>query len=225
MNILIVSATALEIAPLVKELGKGRAMESNLTRYRVNDRVIDILVTGVGMVATAYHTGRLLTLRKYDVAVNAGICGSFDRGLKLGDVLNVTSDFFPEKGAESGEYFLSLIDLKVLEQDEFPFSDGKLVNRNRFTSKTLESLPEASAATGNTVHGNEESIQQFVQRFNVQVESMEGAAFLYAAFQQGVKCLQIRSVSNYVETRDTSLWNIPLAIKNLNQALYSVLNE
>ncbi len=225
MNILLVSATALEIAPLLKELGKGRILEPNLTRYRYNKLVIDILVTGVGMVATAYRSGRTLHGRKYDAAINAGICGSFDRNLELGVVVNVISDFFPEKGAESGEYFLSLIDLRLLEQDEFPFTEGKLLNRSRFRSQALESLPEVSGATVNTVHGNAESILQFEKRFNVQVETMEGAAFFYAAFLQGVKCLQIRAVSNYVEPRDTSHWNIPLAIRNLNRVLWTILNE
>ncbi len=225
MNILIVSATSLEIEPLVKELGKGRILQPNLTRYLFNKILVDVLVTGVGMVSTAYWTGITLQNRKYDATINAGICGSFNRKLQLGDVVNVTSDFFPEKGAESGEYFLSLIDLKLLELDEFPFTDGKLVNDSVFKSETLGGLHEVSGVTVNTIHGNVESISLFTELYKVDVETMEGAAFFFAAFQQQVRCLQMRAVSNYVEPRDTSRWKIPLAIHNLNQVLFAMLNE
>jgi futalosine hydrolase len=51
---------------------------------------------------------------------------------------------------------------------------------------------------------------------NVQIESMEGAAFFYACRQAGVPCMQIRAVSNYVEKRNRDNWQIGLAVKNLN---------
>ena len=39
---------------------------------------MDLLVTGVGMVATAAWCSRVLARTKYDVALNVGVCGSFD---------------------------------------------------------------------------------------------------------------------------------------------------
>jgi futalosine hydrolase len=41
----------------------------------------------------------------------------------------------------------------------------------------------------------------------------------------GVKCLQIRSISNYVELRNKENWNIPLAINNLNIELEKIINS
>ena len=55
-----------------------------------------------------------------------------------------------------------------------------------------------------------------VERLNPQLESMEGAAFFYACEEYKLPCLQIRAVSNYVEKRNRANWDIPLAIKNLN---------
>jgi futalosine hydrolase len=225
MNILIVVATSLEIEPFVKKLGKGKNILQNLTRYHLNELVLDVLITGVGMVATAYWTARVLTGYKYDAAINAGICGSFNRDLVLGEVVNVITDMFPETGAESGEYFLSLVDLKLLERDEFPFSDGKLINNSQFISKSLAELKPVSGVTVNTVHGNSKSIASFRTRFETDVESMEGASFFYACFQENIRCLQLRGISNYVEPRDTSQWNIGAAIRNMNQALLSILLE
>jgi futalosine hydrolase len=66
-----------------------------------------------------------------------------------------------------------------------------------------------------------ESIARIKQISPADVESMEGAAFLFACLSEHIPCLQIRSVSNRVEERDKSRWRLELALKNLN----TVLNE
>ena len=40
---------------------------------------------------------------------------------------------------------------------------------------------------------------------------MEGAAAAQVALQYGIDCLEVRGVSNMVEDRDLSRWDIPLA--------------
>ena len=54
---------------------------------------------------------------------------------------------------------------------------------------------------------------------------MEGAAFFYACLLGGVRFHQIRSISNFVEERDRSKWDIPLALANLNKTLFEILKE
>ena len=75
------------------------------------------------------------------------------------------------------------------------------------------------------MHGNETSIDRIVERLDPQLESMEGAAVFYACRQAGVACLQIRSVSNYVEKRNRDAWKIGLAVKNLNTFAESLLRS
>ena len=53
---------------------------------------------------------------------------------------------------------------------------------------------------------------------------MEGAACMMVAEKLDVKFMQIRSVSNYVETRNRDNWNLDLAIKNLHKELYNILS-
>jgi len=225
MNILIVTATSPEIEPLVKKMGQGPELLQNLTRYTLKTTKIDVLVTGVGMVATTYWTGKILSKFQYDLAINVGICGSFNHEYPLGTVVNVVNDRFPETGAESGEYFLSLIDLKLLEVDEFPFQEGLLVNNYDFSNEPWKRLPRVAGVTVNTVHGNDKSIAKFRERIKAEIETMEGAAFFFSCFHENVRCIQLRAISNYVSLRDTSKWNIPLAIYNVNQVLLNFLNE
>ena len=78
MRILIVAATHAEIAPLVAEL-EQRARDSPLVqRYERGSHEVDVLTTGVGMVATAARCSGALAIDDYAVAFNFGICGSFD---------------------------------------------------------------------------------------------------------------------------------------------------
>lgn len=225
MRLLIISATSLEIKPLLNELGKGRLLRHNVTRYNYRNFQVDVLVTGVGMVPTAVGVSMVLGTYSYDAVINAGICGSFNTSLPIGTVLNVATDSLPETGAEDGEHFLSMIDLKLLGEGEFPFTDGVLVNDSVFDSSLINALPEAKGATVNTVHGNVQSIKAFLARSHPDIESMEGAAFFYACKMFRVRCLQIRTVSNFIEERDVSKWNIPLAVRNLNHFLLQMLNE
>ena len=62
-------------------------------------------------------------------------------------------------------------------------------------------------------------------RLNPQIETMEGAAFFMTCQRFNVECIQLRSISNYVEKRNKSNWDIPKAIKNLNIELKNILNN
>jgi futalosine hydrolase len=228
MRILVVAATAFEVSPLISDLRftiydlkKGLEEKSILSDSEIVNLKSEIanptsnasiLITGVGMVATAFALGRHLASNQYDLVVNLGIAGSFDRDIALGDVLEISSDTFAELGAEDDNEFLSIGKLGFDEDTYQPTTKlADLYNLfNTFNLKT------AGAITVNTVHGNEASIKKVVERLNPQLESMEGAAFFYACREFNVPCLQIRAVSNYVEKRNRDNWNIGLAIKNLN---------
>ncbi len=77
-------------------------------------------------------------------------------------------------------------------------------------------LPQVSGITVNKVHGNKLSIKAIEQRLHPVTESMEGAAVFYCCEQAGIPCIQVRSISNYVEERNRGTWKIGLAIHNLN---------
>ena len=205
MKLLLVAATPFEIEPF----------KSYWTAKSINSGEIEILVTGVGMVATAFDMGRLLATKQFDLAINAGIAGAFDKNLAVGDVVHVVNDRFAELGAEDGDGFISI--------DELGF--GGSILRPISPLLSLPQMAGVSAITVNKVHGSESSISETLKRFNPQVESMEGAAFVYACNQFNLPSLQIRSISNYVERRNRDSWNIPLAIKNLNNTVIEIINQ
>jgi futalosine hydrolase len=225
VRILLVSATAAEIGPVTAGLRREGDRGPRTTRHAGERHEVDVLVSGVGMVATATWCTHALARERYDVALNLGVCGAFDPSLAAGTVVHVVSDRLAELGAEDADAFLSIHQLQLLGEDEPPFVNGRLVNQAAPVSATLAGLPAVSGITVNTVHGHEPSIAAVVERFAPQVESMEGAAFMYACLVHGQRFAQVRAVSNLVQRRDRETWKLSEAVASLGSTALRVLSE
>ena len=111
MRILVVAATSAEVVPFVAGLRFDSAGELRVSRYTRGAHRVDVLTAGVGMVATAAWCSRALATEGYDMALNLGVCGSFDRTLVPGSVVHVVSESLPELGAEDAGAFLTVQEL------------------------------------------------------------------------------------------------------------------
>jgi futalosine hydrolase len=225
MRILVVTATDAEVAPLVARLEAVPGRSSRLRSYIHHTHAVDVLTTGVGMVATATWCSGLFARERYDLALNAGVCGSFRPALAPGAVVHVTTDRIAELGAEDGDAFLTVNELQLLGEDEFPFRRGRLMNADPPKNAALERLPVGDAITVNTAHGNEATIARVVERFNPHVESMEGAAFMYACLVHAVPFAQVRAVSNIVERRNRAAWKVKEAVDALGAAVLGIIDR
>lgn len=222
MRILFVGATCFELYQFFENLVEIEGEGKNIFRYKWYDLEIDLLIPGVGMTFTAYHLTRALYTTKYDLVINAGIAGTFRDELSIGTVVNVKSEQICDLGIEEINGVVSLFDAGFMECDQFPFKNGRMVNPNHF--KELE-LASVNGVTGNISHGTTESITKISVNFDPDVESMEGAAVFYVCMHEKVPFLEIRAISNYVESRDTTKWDIPLAIENLTDELFRFLRK
>lgn len=195
MKLLLVAATKAELGKVFDHYSlKGDDF--------VAHPKFDILITGVGMTATAFALGKNLN-NNYDLVLNVGIAGSFDQNISLGSLVKIETDTFAELGAEDHEDFLTI--------DQLGFG------KNTYNSSyTFNELPNVNGITVNKVHGNAASIAKAKGRFRPQTESMEGAAVFYACQLENIPCLQVRAISNFVEPRNKENWQINLALANLN---------
>jgi futalosine hydrolase len=213
MHILIVAATEEEI----------KGVRSIAEKKLIDHLKIDFLITGVGMTATTYSLMKKISFRKYHLALNIGLAGSFRKEIKIGDTVTVVSDTFADMGAEDGENFLSVFDMGLQNEDHFPFVNGKLKSDSHEVFTGLKALKKVKAITVNKVHGNTINIQKTMKKFHPDIESMEGAAFHYVCMMEKIPCIQLRAVSNRVELRDRSSWDIELAVKNLEHTVINFL--
>jgi futalosine hydrolase len=199
MKILLLSATQFEIQPFLQTAPK-----------------CDVLIGGVGSVATAYHLTKQLSHHHYNLVIQAGIGGAFTDEVKLGEVVVVKSDAFGDLGVMETE-FQSIQDMYLSSEMEW------LENKNPLLQKLL--YKQVKAVTVNTLHTDANVIAAFREKWKADVESMEGAALHYVCQRQYVPYLQLRSISNKVGVRDKNQWRMKDAIINLNEALASVLQS
>ena len=170
----------------------------------------DILITGVGMMNTTLNLANKLSDTIYDLVINMGIAGSFNSEIKIGDVVEVVEDIFSEIGFEDGDIFSEFTNFEI---------------KNTFVIEGRTNLKKVKGITVNTVHGNQNSIDEIVSRLNPDIESMEGASVFMVCNNFNVPCIQIRSISNKVEKRNTENWNLTLAIENLNSTVKQIISE
>jgi futalosine hydrolase len=183
----------------------------------------DILITGVGAAATLYHLQKRLQQIDYDLVIQAGIAGTFNTDLNLGEVVLVGQDTFGDLGMEEKNTFTPIFKSGFVDENEFPFENGWLKNKHELLQQS--SLKIVNAVTVNKVSDSILQKQQLINTFDPQVESMEGAAFHYVCLQEKIPFIQIRSTSNAVGERDKTKWKIKDAINNLNTELSKLIEH
>lgn len=181
-------------------------------------------ITGVGCPSTIYNLQKKLLDSKYDLIIQAGICGSFTPEThQLGEVFLVEKDIFGDLGIIENNEFMSMADLGFVTETEQKFVNGWMVNDNPLLHKL--SVRKASAISMNTITDVKAHEEIFSKKYGANLESMEGASFHYVCLQEKIPFLQIRAVSNAVGQRDKSLWKMLQAVEQLNEKLTQVIGE
>ena len=173
---------------------------------------IDAAVAGVGLVEFSANFARFLSQKKYERVFLLGICGAYpDSGFQVGDVVRVDTEVVADMGTQSKEgHFI-------------PW--GTLVSKESiYRGASFHELPlcllDAPGVAGGTVNcctGTRYLGTRRETLFQIQVESMEGAAFFAVCKAFGVSGYQFRAVSNIATDRDESSWDIPKALAALKQ--------
>lgn len=225
MRILIVAESPREVLKLVDELKFVNQIDPNFKSYSCYNLHVDILITGLGSTFMAYHLTRALNMINYDLAINIGLAGSFDHFLEQGFVVNVIQEQFADLGVVHKNNFFTLAEEELMDENTFPFAEGKLHSLGNFELDEIESLIPVKGITLNTLHSDPKWLAKLRDKFDPEVETMTGAAFFYVCLQEKIPFLQIRAISHFVEIRRIESWNIPNAVESLTATVVSILNE
>ncbi|MBP5722836.1 MAG: futalosine hydrolase [Bacteroidales bacterium] len=180
---------------------------------------VEVLVSGVGGFATMYSLSKYCALQKPDYIIHAGICGTFDETLAIGDVVDVMIDHFADFGVMENGQWKTGFDLKLVSGHKKPFSDGQLVAPNN----DFADVPKVVAVTSQTITTTAEQKKRLLNTFHPSIETMEGAFVHYVCLQEDIPFVHLRAVSNVVGERDKSKWNTKLAIENLHNEIINVI--
>ena len=222
MKILIVSATHEEVAPTIDFLDE-KGVRSAPFRYQYGALSIDVLITGLGIPATIYALMKYLSHNDCEQVINVGIAGSFKESHAIGKVCLVVKQKFGDLGVQKADgKFTDLFELGYLDPDQAPYSEGWLTPPKDSIPSFLEKVSSISV---NKVSGQKPEIQQLIEKYDPDLESMEGAAVAYVCLLEKCPYLEVRAVSNLVEERKKENWDIPRAIQNLNDIVIEMLTS
>ena len=183
------------------------------------------VVLGVGILDFSTNLSVLLSRfaaeGPFTHVVLAGICGAYPgRGLNVGDVVRVESERVGDLGVveRNGSFtpWYKVINAPVQVYESSPLRD---------VPASLGRLKAVSGLTVNCCTGTSAMAAERVQNFNVDVESMEGAACFSICRAFGMPCLEIRAVSNVAADRDKTTWRIQDALEALSRVLSAMSVE
>lgn len=209
MQLLLCASTEFEIRPAMNYIRDEKLQN------------IDILISGVGMMATTYSLAKKIFDKRPDFILQAGVAGCLNEQLPLSKIVLVENENIGDLGVEENNQFNTLFDLKLLEKNFFPWKNGKLANDIEVLKTT--GLTIVDGVTVNEITTSTERMAYYKNKLNASVESMEGAALHYVALQEKIPFLQMRSLSNFVGERDKSKWVMDIAIANLNIELKRII--
>jgi futalosine hydrolase len=216
MVCLLVAATVMEISPF---LSWYRDAKNSLA----DDLNIDIRITGIGLTASTYSISRQIQIRRPDLIIQAGIGGCFDQSIPLGSVMAIKQEAIGDQAVIESGKMKTLFDLGLVPGNQFPFSNGWLINKSGILKKTK--LKKVKGITTNEITTAKQRIKLYRENFDPAIESLEGAALHYVCLVEKIQFLQVRSVSNYIGERNKKNWNMKDSIVNLNKELTGLLES
>jgi futalosine hydrolase len=210
MDLLVCAATEMEIGPFREWAVK-------------NGVKIDILITGVGMLAATYALTRAICRERPDAIIQAGVGGALDTGLPLGKVYAIHKESIGDLGVEENGVFRTLGNLGLQAPDEFPWTNGFLENNSSLLLQC--GLPIVDGVTVNEISTNPERIRLYKEVSGATAESMEGAALHYVGRAEKISFLQVRALSNFAGERDKAKWVMKQAVAALNETLEGLVSR
>jgi len=210
MQILLAAATITEIKPTVEWLKSNTSAD------------IQVLITGVGSMTTAFTLTRAFYKNRPDLVIQAGIGGSFSNKYAPGSIVFIGEEVTGDMGATEQGRLRDIFDMGFTNRNENPFTNGMLVNPYKEKYKKF-GLDFVRGATVNNVSSTPAQVSILSDKYNPIVESMEGAALHYVCLMENIPFLQLRAVSNFAGERNKTNWKIKEAILKLNEQLKVII--
>ncbi len=227
--VIVTAATRMEISLLIAGLvGGGRLSVGCREAHEgtLEGRSVILALTGIGKVNAGSVTTALLERFTPELLINVGCAGAYPgSGLAVGDLALATTEVLVDEGvmAPDGWHSLELIGIPAVARNggqyfnHFPLTGWAQKKAAHVAKAAGLILHQGDFVTVSTVSGTAERGAELFRRFGGICENMEGGAVAQVALLYGIDCMEIRGVSNLVEDRDLSRWNMPLACERAQQ--------
>jgi len=228
--LLIVAATDHELAPLVERLGEPREVAGRWNaarRGRLAGREVVLQALGVGKANTAAGLALAIDGFRPRAVVQVGIGGAYlGSFLSVGLAMWADVDLELDVGVATGHGWADLdaLGVPLLPPRPGETARGREIATDAALTRTVAAssgLPRGRFATLDAVTADIDRGAALQARFDVSIESMEGAAAAAVARRLGVPFAEVRAVSNIAGERDKSRWDLRGAIRCAADAAFA----
>lgn len=173
---------------------------------------VNVIISGVGLTATAVATLKAITQHQPDILILAGIAGAFiHSNIKIGEVVLVESEVEADLGFFTPQGFVHLAHLPL----EMDFE--------RRHTLACPHLPETAIFTLARSVSLNAAMAPFIDTTGADIENMEGAAFFHVCLQEKQTFLELRAISNMVKIGDDN-WDMQGSIIALTEGLHTLVD-
>jgi futalosine hydrolase len=235
--ILITASVENEISLLVRAL-KGCPVPGfscrRVWKGESPSGTVYLALTGIGKVNAAAVSTLLLEKLRPRLIINTGCGGAYlGSGLAVGGLAIATAEIYGDEGVltTDGWHTLEIIGIPSVERkgnrysNEFPLSMQAAEKVYHFAKSLDLPVRRGKFVTVSTCSGTLNRGDELFKRFGGICENMEGAATAHVALLYDTPFLEVRGISNMVEDRDITKWDIPRSVEMVQRFLLRCLER
>lgn len=235
--LLVQAAVPRELELLIGSLEGSRASESGVyptTEGFLGEARLICCAGGVGKANAAAAATALIERHRPGLVIITGCGGAYPgSGLSVGGLAVASDELFADEGAETPDGWLDLraMQLPLYTQgtqhyyNTIPLSRHAAEKAMQLADSHGVRLIRGRFLTVSTCSGTRERGLALSRRHQAICENMEGAAIALVALRYGIPCLEIRGISNLVEDRDLSRWDLPRAVEAAQRFVIKVIED
>jgi futalosine hydrolase len=235
MRTAVIAATPGELALIIQSMSAEKRETLGLREVYLGQaagREVVCCVSGMGKINAASAATHIIEAYAPLLVISTGCGGAYSgAGLAIGDLALATTEICGDEGVltPGGWEGYECIGLPAVERsgrlyyNEFPLSAAAGEKAAHLAAHLDIPLRRGKFVTVSTCSGTTIRGDEIVARFGAVCENMEGAAVAQVALQYGVACMEVRGISNDVDDRDLSRWDLRLAAEQAQRFVLKYL--
>ena len=235
--VVMLASVEREISLLVRELHAEPVDDPQSRRiWRAETAIgqVFLAISGIGKVNAAVASTLLLERFSPRLVINTGCGGAYrESGLQVGSLAVATAEVYGDEGVLTldGWHSLELVGIPSVERkgnrysNEFPLSMQTAGKVFQFATSLGLPVRRGKFITVSTCSGTSHRGDELRRRFGGICENMEGAAVAHVALLYDTPFLEVRGISNMVEDRDISKWDIPFSVEMAQRFLFKCIER
>lgn len=227
-----VTAEADRISGAIQDATTYSVGSTLLIEGSLSGRKIVLCAGGMGKVNAAHAATLLLTRCRPEALLIFGIGGAYpSSGASVGHVAVALREIAGDEGVLTAEGFRDpeFIGIPLLKTasatifSAYPAPEAMVARARTAFANQGAAVHFGTFVTLSTCTGTDERSRELEERYHGLCENMEGAAAAHVAELHGVPWLELRGISNRVQKRDLSTWDVPAASRAVQQALLGLI--